>query len=102
LNILPMSGRSNPSRNSSTQKRPIRLLRFLQPTPKVGKVTISRLQAPPTLNDKYSDAPFADSAINVENNAEAQTTGVGKVLIKELPSADIPDFVDDFAAPILP
>ena len=92
LNILPMSGRSDPGRNTSTgsKKRPIRLLRFLQPSPKAGKAAFPRRPTPPQLNGKYSDAPFSDSAIGVANEAKAPTTRIGKVLIENLQSKDTP------------
>jgi hypothetical protein len=92
MNILPMSGRSDPDRNTSTaaKKRPIRLLRLLQPSPKAEKAAFPRRSTPPQFNGKYSDVPFSDSAIGVANEAKAQTTRIGKVLIENLQSKDTP------------
>ena len=105
LNILPMSGwsesRQRNAKPESTSK-PIRLLRFLTPSPKVGKATIPRLQTPPELNGNYSDSLFAEDSINVANEAEALETGIGKVQIEQLRSSDIPTFDDELTAPLLP
>lgn len=105
LNILPMSGwsesRQQKPKPESTSK-PIRLLRFLTPSPKVGKATIPRLQTPPELNGNYSDSLFAEDSINVANEAEALETGIGKVQIEQLRSSDIPTFDDELTAPLLP
>jgi general secretion pathway protein D len=97
LNILPMSGRSDPaeSSSSSTKKRPIRLLRFLKPTPKTGKASLPVLQPRPTLSRQYSNQLFFDEAVTVVNDSESQTTNVGKVLIDELRQGEIPSFEDD-------
>lgn len=104
LNILPMSGRSEKHLEKSTPaatRKPIRLLRFLTPFPKVGRATIPRLQSA-TLDGRYSAPPFTESAIDIVNEAEANDTGVGKVQIKQLSGADIPTFDDDYTAPLLP
>lgn len=100
LNILPMSGRSDPaeSSSSSTKKRPIRLLRFLKPTPKPGKASLPKLQPRPTLSRQYSNQLFSDEAVTVVNDSESQTTNVGKVLIDELRQGEIPTFEDDLDA----
>lgn len=96
LNILPMSGRSEPkeSSSSSTKKKPIRLLRFLQPALKPGKASLPQLQPRPTLSGQYSDRLFTDEAVTVVNDSESQTTNVGKVLIEELRQGEIPTLED--------
>lgn len=106
LNILPMSGRSESrriknSRSESTSK-PIRLLRFLTPSPKIGKATIPRLQTPPKLNGNYSECLVGEDSINVANETEAQKTDIGKVQIEQLRRNGIPTFTNELTAPLLP
>ena len=98
LNILPMSGRSDPAENSSTSTKmsPIRLLRFLKSTPEVGKASLPRLQPHPKLSGQYSDRLFTDEAITVGNGPGSLTTNVGKVRIDEIQQTDVPTVDDDF------
>jgi general secretion pathway protein D len=105
FNILPMSGRSEKRQRKSkpeSTSKPIRLLRFLTPSPKAGKTTIPPLQAPPKLNGNYSDRLFTDGSVDVLNKAEAQETDIGKVQIERLQRSDIPTFDDELTAPLLP
>ena len=94
-----MSGRSDSkdSSSSSTKKKPIRLLRFLQPALKPGKASLPQHQPRPTLSGQYSDRLFTDEAVTVVNDSESQTTNVGNVLIEELRQGEIPTFDDDLA-----
>ena len=99
LNILPMSGRSDPAENSSTSTKmsPIRLLRFLKSTPEVGKASLPRLQPHPKLSGQYSDRLFTDEAITVGNGPGSLTTNVGKVRIDEIQQTDVPTGDDNFS-----
>jgi general secretion pathway protein D len=105
LNILPMGGwsenRQKKSKPESTSKQ-IRLLRFVTPSPKVGKTTIPRLQAPPKLTGNYCDRLFTDNTINTDNDPQAPTVGIGRVHVEQLPGSDRPTSDNKLAAPLLP